>query len=1416
MRFLTTLALAFLIALAGLAPTNSLAGQQNRSLVGWWHANPSPGWNVGPGPNGEALDPGTNCGACQWNSCNPPMQRCPWNGGFLTITDPNIRNCDSDEGQGPSCQVLRTFSLCSPGFTLSSGVCVPVANAEDPGKTNGKPCPSCGNPVSPANGNKFETAVDYLASGPFPLRWTRTYNSRSPFVYGSMGRRWLGPYDSFITESTSGGITTAIVTRPDGKSFAFSVSSGVGTPDSDITDTLERTSSPTGWKYTETATGEVWIYETTEQYSRVKSVENRQGIKLSLNYGADNLLTSIQDPFGKQLSFAYDTQRRLTTITIPSGGTIAYTYGTEDVLLTVTYPDSRVLTYVYNESSHTSGTDQPQALTGIIDEKSVRFATFDYDSQGRVVSSQHAGGANLTTLSYSSGTTRVTEWITGSTNAARDYAFSTALGAIRNTSITPVITGDYCPSCGPQSMTYDANNNVTSRIDWNGNRTNYTYDTTRNLETSRTEGLDSSGGTTAVTRTIATVWHSTFQLPAVIAEPLRITTFTYNGDGSTTCGTISGSTLVPGVLCTKSEQATTDTDGSQGIKATTVGNPREWKYTYNPNGLPLTVKGPRTDITDDITTYAYYTNNPTCPTTATGSTAAGCGGQLASVTNALNQTTLVDGYNANGQPVSVTDPNGLVTAFAYDARQRLTSRNVGGEITSYGYDYTGQLTTLTLPDSSYLGFTYDDAHRLTAIALTSSDGKLSDKIAYTLDLLGNRTLEQVKDSSNTVVQTKSRVFSTISRLLQEIGASKQTTAFAYDAQGNVTSVTDPLSLVTSSQFDQLNRFKQVTDPASGVTAFASNGLDALVQVTDPRTLATTYTINGLGNLTLQQSPDTGSTTNTFDDAGNLLTSTDAKSQQTTFVYDKLNRVTSITFSDGSKQEFVYDLGTNGLGRLTSITEKNASNVTVSLTEYGYDQKGRVTSDARTVNSIPYTTGYSYDSFGRLSGLSYPVTGRTVSYSFDGLGRINQITTTKSAVTQTILSSGVYQPFGVAKGWTMGNSQAYSRTVDQDGRISSYTLGSSTIGIGFDDASRITCISPSTCPSATPTIISTSTDAYTYDTASNRIATLTPAGSSTRNFTLDANGSTTSDGVNSFAYDKKGRMSQSTAGSVATTYQVNALGQRIRKSNSIEDTVYLYDKEGRLIAEGTAAGAIAKEYVYLNDIPVAVIVGQTIYYIHPDHLNTPRLVSDQAQQWAWRWGQTDPFGNSAPDSQSRITLNLRFPGQYSDAETGLNYNYFRDYQSAIGRYIQSDPIGLAGGLNTYVYVKGNPLRYRDPLGLTERDIQVAWKMVRGTQTDLNFFGFNSPTTAEPPRGWIGSDNPKGWVQVDTNMIAVHPKYLKDLDNAEATELIQTIIHEVLHPNYPYDLSEWSIEQEARIRAHPLLEGFHRARRQICQP
>jgi YD repeat-containing protein len=799
-----------------------------------------------------------------------------------------------------------------------------------PGKNAGR-CLICeqmlGNPINAGFGNKFQVETDYVGSGPFPLRFERTHNSMRGLRLTNRSRlaaNWTHTYArSLATSGSPGGvIVAASAVRQDGKSVDFNLSGGNYVPDPDQRGyQLVRLAS--SWQLT-TPEDEV---ETYDSDGKLVSIANRAGLTQTLSYYTSGtnkgLLQTVTDPFGRTLGFAYQGDR-LTTVTIPGGGTFTYSYVLTPIgdqqLLGATDPMGRVRGYIY-DGGNVGGFSR--MLSGITDELGVRYATWNYQFDvnqpfaGYPTGSQHFGGADKVTISYTGGVTTVTTFVSAAVSSTRTYGFQTNLGVV----VKNAVTGPACPQCGDVSSTFNGTIGLQSGgMDWNGNRWNRGFDLARNLETGRFKARDSAFGNTPETSLQQYLWHPTFRLPVTFQEPMRITTYVYDPDG-TQCG-------ARGALCSKSVQATTDTYGLLGIGATPTGAPRVWSYTYNANGQVLTVNGPRTDVTD-VTTYTYDGQ-----------------GNVATITNALNQTTQITSYNVHGQPLTIVDPNGLTTTLAYDGRQRLTSRSVGGETTTYDYDLAGQLIKVTLPDASFLSYSYDGAHRLTGI-----QDNLSNRIAYTLDLAGNRTKEEVFDPSNALAQTRSRVYSSLNRLFQELGAANQTTEYGYDPQGNVLTVKDPLNRTTTNQYDHLNRMSQATDPANGVTKYGYNGLDALTQVTDPRNLVTSYSVDGLGNLNQQVSPDTGTTANTYDAAGNLLTQTDAKGQVTTYAYDAMNRVSLITFHDASKQAYAYDQGTNGVGRLSSITETNPSNVTTSVIAYAYEQHGRVTSETRTVNGV---------------------------------------------------------------------------------------------------------------------------------------------------------------------------------------------------------------------------------------------------------------------------------------------------------------------------------------------------------------------------------------------------------------------------------------------------------------------------------
>jgi RHS repeat-associated protein len=212
------------------------------------------------------------------------------------------------------------------------------------------------------------------------------------------------------------------------------------------------------------------------------------------------------------------------------------------------------------------------------------------------------------------------------------------------------------------------------------------------------------------------------------------------------------------------------------------------------------------------------------------------------------------------------------------------------------------------------------------------------------------------------------------------------------------------------------------------------------------------------------------------------------------------------------------------------------------------------------------------------------------------------------------------------------------------------------------------------------------------------------------YSYDAAGHTATYGGLSFTYNAAGRLIGAVNGSTTSSYVYNALGQRVEKTTGAGTTMFLYDESGHLLGEYDGTGNAIEEIVWLGDIPVATVrqeaCGLSIFYIHTDHLNTPRRITRRStSDVVWSW-DSDPFGATAPNENpsglGSFSFNLRFPGQFYDAETGLNYNYFRDYDPATGRYVESDPSGLNGGVNTYAYVAGNPVSWIDPYGLLPGD------------------------------------------------------------------------------------------------------------------
>lgn len=704
------------------------------------------------------------------------------------------------------------FGRCRPA---DANLCpLPRTDKESPNA-----CPlKAGNPIHVGTGNKSQS-ID-LAHGRGLLQLRVQYNSGlqyfgAPFAPMTRGSGRVGPGWVLLPDQRlairSDGVSAV---RETGNLVYFATNSFVA--ESDVIDRLKLATSadlPTAYRYIDLQRRVVEDYDAAGRFLRQMTIGGEfttlTYVLSSAKYPAaapscslppgtpppafptpDGSVACATDRSGRQTNFLYDAQRRLSRAVDNAGSEVTFTYDESSSIVltgqpagnnltTITYPDGARQVLHYNEQAQTLGTNLPNALTGISDEPQpgglARFATFSYDNAGRGASTEHASGADRFAIQF--GNSYSSALVTDPLGSQRSIQMTTLFGSLR-----PL--GQSQPGgagCGPSSsaITYDANANVSSRVDFNNAKTCYASDLSRNLETARVEGMVSTDACPAdvagyvpvagtAQRKVLTQWHPDWRLEARRAEPKKVTTWVYNGQVDPTVGGAAlncapGTALVDGkpiaVLCRQVEQATSDETGATGFSATAVGNPKITNYTYNQYGQVLTVNGPRTDVTD-VTTYEYYADTQADWTI----------GDLKKVTNALSQVTQFTKYDRNGRVLEMLDANGVKTTNTYSPRGWLTSTVVtragGGatQTTTYEYDGAGQLKKVTAPDSSFVNYTYDNAHRLTQVVDSAGN-----RVEYVLDAMGNRTAENWKDAGGVLKKTLTRTIDALNRVQQVVG-----------------------------------------------------------------------------------------------------------------------------------------------------------------------------------------------------------------------------------------------------------------------------------------------------------------------------------------------------------------------------------------------------------------------------------------------------------------------------------------------------------------------------------------------------------------------------------------------------------------------------------------------------------------------
>jgi len=487
---------------------------------------------------------------------------------------------------------------------------------------------------------------------------------------------------------------------------------------------------------------------------------------------------------------------------------------------------------------------------------------------------------------------------------------------------------------------------------------------------------------------------------------------------------------------------------------------------------------------------------------------------------------------------------------------------------------------------------------------------------------------------------------------------------------------------------------------------------------------------------------------TVDAAGNRVTRTDARGVTATYGYDALNRVTSIAYPDPTQDVGVqYDVAPAAcaaterfaIGRVGRVVHPGGS------TQYCHDRFGQVTRKIQTINNVATTLRYTYDKAGRLASVIYPG-GAVADYMRDAQGRVTQVGLKRGTLARQVLVKQVgHAPFGPITGWTYGNERHLNRPHDQDYRVSSVSdasTGGLKLGFGYDAVGALTQLRAGASGSVLATYgydgmgrllqaadaAGMPTHTYGWDATGNRLQAgsdagtlayhypatshrLTSVGGQARSY--DAAGNTTQMNGLTYAYNSAGRLGQVKQGATSRgIYRYNHRGERVLRQAGGKTTSTLYDESGQWLGEYSASGVPQQQVVWLENYPIAVFSESSagvpaLGYVQPDHLGTPRVIIDAARNVAvWEWALTgEAFGadaaNEDPDGDGvAFGFALRFPGQQATPENGLNYNYQRDYDAGVGRYVQSDPIGLAGGAGTYPYAGGVPITHVDPLGLQE--------------------------------------------------------------------------------------------------------------------
>ncbi|WP_236905562.1 RHS repeat-associated core domain-containing protein [Collimonas arenae] len=756
------------------------------------------------------------------------------------------------------------------------------------------------------------------------------------------------------------------------------------------------------------------------------------------------------------------------------------------------------------------------------------------------------------------------------------------------------------------------------------------------------------------------------------------------------------------------------------VKATDPAGKSEM-YTYDVNHNMLTVQDKRGNV---MVTNTYDANNRVATQTYADNTTNKFAYTL-DTNNKVTQTDVTDErnivartvFNANGYPISFTRALGLpeqqTVTVARDPVTNLVQSNIDalGRKSTYTYDSNGNRLTTTLLAG-------------TANAVTSS-------LAYTPDF--NRVATVTDFLQHTTVLN----YDTQGNLSQIKDPNNNSVKYSYNGVGQITQITNPLGKNTTLGYDGYD-LAQVTDPLARTSSVLTDGLGRPQSSTDPLGNRTRYDINALDQTTAITDPLNRATGMLYDENGNGTQVTDAKGNQHQFNFDKRNAIFSVINPLNKAESYVYDNKHN----LIQKTDRNNQ-----VTQYGYDGLDRLHKITYADNS---TVVINYDQGNRVIQLVDSLNG-TISRTYDDLDRMTSITTAKGTVSYTYYANGLRKTMAVGGqpilSYTYDNGDRLIR-IDQaagpannnvaqsirfnydaaNRRTQTVLANGITVNYSYDDASQLIAITYQKPDNSVIGDLS-----YSYDAAGRRIATggsfarttlpddmpgasfdatnrLTALGP--QSLSYDANGNLISDGNQSYIWNARNQLVQikSNAGTVIANFSYDALGRRQTKSIGGIDTGYVYDGINVVqelnatnvdnslpvnVRASYISGGVDEVFAQLMGSGASASINSYLSDVQGSTLRLADATGNKVVDYTY-----DPYGNTTADAI--VNNPFQYTGREND-NNGLYYYRARYYSPAVGRFISSDPIGLAGGINTYTYVGGNPVDFSDPLGLARETI-----------------------------------------------------------------------------------------------------------------